>query len=129
MALSSLLVQLDECSIIELKVTNNTDEAISRAYFKGTYATPSRSVPWLEETFNYSISGGLEPGESATWSLAPNTYSEWGSLEERDDAVFTVEVTRLDGADGEALYEIGFDEDDAKKLDKLKEQVTELTGE
>ncbi len=86
-------------------------------------------MPWLEETFNYPISGGLEPGESATWSLAPNMFSEWGSLEERDDAVFTVEVTRLDGADGEALYEVEFDEDDEKKLEQLEEQVAELTGE
>ncbi len=115
--------------IIELEVVNNTDTAISRAYFKGTYATPGRSIPWIEEEFNYQISGGLEPGESAEWSLAPNMFSDWGDIEEKDDAVFTVEVTRLDGPDGEAVYEVEFDDEDAKRLEKLKEKIAGLSGQ
>ena len=115
--------------VIELDVENNTDTPISRAYFKGTYATPGRSIPWLEDEFNYEISGGLEPGESAEWSLAPNMFSDWGDVEERDDAVFTVEVIKLDGPDGEAVYEASFDDDDAKRLEKLKEKVAELSAE
>lgn len=115
--------------IIELEVVNNTDTAVSRAYFEGTYATPGRSVPWIEEEFNYNISGGLEPGESAQWSLAPNMFSDWGDVEEKDDAVFTVEVTRLDGPDGEAAYDVAFGDDDAKRLEKLKERVAELSGQ
>lgn len=90
--------------IIEMTVRNNTDYAISRAYFRGTYATPGRQVPWLVEGFNHSISGGLEPGEEQSWNLAPNQFGEWGKLEERSDAVLTIEVTRLDGPDGEALF-------------------------
>lgn len=112
--------------IIELEVTNDTDHAISRAYFKGTYATPGRSVPWIQEQFNYSISGGLEPGESAKWSLAPNMFSDWGKIEERDDAVFTVDVVQLDGPDGQLLYRVDFDEDDAARLEKLRQKVDEL---
>lgn len=109
--------------VIELKVHNDTDIAISRAYFKGTYATPGRSVPWLEDTFNYSISGGLEPGEVAEWSLAPNMFSAWGKVEEKDDAVFTVEVIRLDGPDGEPAHQLGFSDADARRLKKLREKI------
>src|SRR5690554_965710 len=115
--------------IIELEVLNNTSTPVSRAYFKGTYATPGRSIPWIEETFNHEISGGLEPGESAKWSLAPNMFSDWGSVEERDDAVFTVEVIKLDGPGGEALFEVTFDEDAAQRLKALKEIVGKLSTE
>src|SRR5699024_5838967 len=47
--------------IIELTVKNNTKHAISRAYFEATYASSDREIPWLEESFNYQISGGIEP--------------------------------------------------------------------
>lgn len=90
--------------VIDLAVQNGTGHPVSRAYFRGTIASPGRSVPWLVEEFNYSISGGLEPGESSDWSLAPNSFSEWGKVDAPSDALFTVEVLRLDGADGEALY-------------------------
>lgn len=107
---------------IELTVTNNTEHAISRAYFKGTLATPGRSVPWLEEEFNYEIRGGLEPGESMEWNLVPNMFSEWGQVEERDDMVFTVQTIRLDGPDGEALFEDNFSEADERRLESLREE-------
>ncbi|WP_312268048.1 DUF6694 family lipoprotein [Pseudescherichia sp.] len=106
--------------VIELSVENKTNTPISRAYFKGTIASPNRSIPWLVDTFNYSIPGGLEPGEKADWPLLPNMFSDWGKVEAPDDAVFTVEVVKLDGPDGNALYDSeGFTEDDQNRLDKL----------
>ncbi|MDQ3606733.1 MAG: hypothetical protein M3418_11200 [Gemmatimonadota bacterium] len=106
---------------IRLTVRNGTGHPISRAYFQGTIASPGRSVPWLVEDFNYSIRGGLEPGEEATWNLAPNQFSEWGTTNVPSEAVFTVEVTRLDGPDGEALFStFGFDSDDQVQLDALR---------
>lgn len=110
---------------IQLEVTNNTEHAVSRAYFDGRLATPGRSVAWLEETFNYSIAGGLEPGESAEWNLAPNTFSDWGQVEERDDMVFTVTTTRLDGADGEPLFVDDFGEREANRLETLRAEFGE----
>lgn len=107
--------------IIELSVHNGTDKAVSRAYFKGTIASPGRSVPWLSDTFNYEISGGLEPGEAASWVLAPNMFSEWGKVRAPDDAVFTVEVYKLDGADKNELYDAsGLTERELKRLVELK---------
>ncbi|MBH3412710.1 DUF6694 family lipoprotein [Pseudomonas putida] len=109
--------------IIEMTVSNGTDKAVARAYFKGTIATPGRSVPWLVKEFNYEISGGLEPGEVQNWSLAPNEFSEWGKVEPPHDAIFTVEVEQLDGADGKPLFGgAKFTEHDEARLATLRAQ-------
>jgi hypothetical protein len=106
--------------VVELSVVNNTSHAIARAYFKGTIASPGRSVPWHSDDFNYSISGGLEPGEKANWNLEPNMFSDWGKVDAPADAVFTVEVERLDGADGKPIFNAReFDEQDAKRMAAL----------
>lgn len=106
--------------IIELSVMNGTDKAVSRAYFTGTLASPNRSVPWIKDDFNYEISGGLEPGEEVTWYLAPNMFSDWGKVDAPKDAVFTVEVTQLDGPDGEEMYSVNnFGEDEQERLEEL----------
>ena len=113
----------EEQPIIELTVKNGTSHAVSRAYFNGTIASPNRSVPWYQDTFNYSISGGLEPGEEASWSLAPNMFSGWGKVNAPSDAIFTVTVEQIDGADGKALYSTsGFGEIEEKRLSELKEK-------
>jgi len=107
--------------IIELTVKNGTEKAVSRAYFEGTIASPNRSVPWYKDTFNYSISGGLESGEQATWSLAPNMFSDWGQVNAPTDAVFTVTVEQLDGPDGEPIYSTReFSNYDFERLNELK---------
>ncbi|TXE18665.1 hypothetical protein ES692_05950 [Psychroserpens burtonensis] len=105
--------------VIDLIVLNNTNQAISRAYFTGTIKSPERTVPWLVKEFNYKIAGGLEPGEKDNWKLAPNSYSDWGSVDSPKDAIFTVTVTKLDGVDGEELFSIDFDEDDKERLNEL----------
>lgn len=106
--------------IIELTVLNGTDQAISRAYFTGTLASPKRSVPWLKDDFNYNISGGLEPEEEVTWYLAPNMFSDWGTVNAPKDAVLTVEVKQLDGPDGEELYSVNnFGEEEQERLEEL----------
>lgn len=113
--------------IIELSVKNGTDSAVSRAYFRGTLASPGRSVPWLKDTFNYPISGGIEPGETASWKLAPNSFSDWGTVDSPADAVFTVEVTKIDGPDGETLYDSeGLSEYEQNRLDELTKKFGPL---
>jgi hypothetical protein len=112
---------IGEEPIIELTVKNGTSHAVARAYFKGTIASPDRSVPWFQDDFNYSISGGLEPGEEASWVLAPNRYSGWGSVDAPPEAIFTVTVERLDGAGGEPIFSTAvFGEREEKRLDWLK---------
>lgn len=109
--------------IIDISVTNGTSHAISRAYFKGTIASPGRSVPWFSDDFNYSISGGLEPGEKASWRLAPNSYGDWGKVNAPADAVLTVEVVRLDGPDEKALFDSRqFTDGNQKRLEALQKK-------
>jgi len=110
--------------VIELSVTNGTKSPVSRAYFHGVVATPGRSVPWISEDFNYAISGGLEPGESATWKLNPNMFSGWGT-KTPSDAVFTVDVVKLDGPDGKTLYDAeGLDDSEQRRLAELKSKFS-----
>ncbi|MBS3895412.1 hypothetical protein [Silanimonas sp.] len=109
--------------IIELSVKNGTSSPVSRAYFEGTIASPDRSVPWHQDTFNYSIPVGLEPGEDATLNLAPNMFSDWGKVNAPADAIFTVTVEKLDGPDGETLYSVhDFGEREIGRLAELKSQ-------
>jgi hypothetical protein len=47
-------------------------------------------------------------------------FSDWGKVRPPADAVFTVVVERLDGADGEPIFDArAFDESDAKRLTAL----------
>lgn len=109
--------------VIEITVKNGTQSPVSRAYFKGTIASPGRSIPWLVEEFNYEISGGLEPGEQQTWNLLPNQFGVWGKVDPPKDAVFTVEVVRLDGADKKVLFDSeGFTESNRARLEVLKKR-------
>lgn len=109
--------------IIELTVKNGTSQAVSHAYFEGTIVSSNRSVPWHKDTFNYSIPGGLEPGEEATWNLAPNMFSDWGKADAPMDAVFTVTVEQLDGPDGKTIYSAReFTKNDRERLSELKKQ-------
>ena len=115
------LERLSNPVVIELTVKNGTPKPISRAYFTGTLASPGRAVPWHKEDFNYTIPGGLEPGEQAAWKLAPSFLSNWQKVEAPTDAVLTVTVNRLDGADGKSLYSTAiFDSTDEVILAGLK---------
>jgi hypothetical protein len=108
---------------IEMRVKNGTATPVSRAYFVGVVSSPGRSIPWLKETFNYEIRGGLEPGEEATWQLAPNMFSPWGTTDVPADAGLSVTVVQLDGPDGKPLYSIlKFTENDAARLAALQKE-------
>jgi hypothetical protein len=113
--------------IIELTVKNGTEKAISRAYFNGTLESPERTIPWIKDDFNYEISGGLEPGEEATWYLVPNMFSDWGEVKAPKDAILTVEVTQLDGADENELYSVNnFGETEQNRLKELLNSYPEF---
>jgi hypothetical protein len=105
---------------IALRVRNDTGLPVSRAYFHGKVTSPGRSVPWISEDFHYTIRGGIEPGEEAEWSLEP--YTGWHT-EVPPEAGLEVEVVRLDGADGEALFDAAeFTEEDEARLAALRKE-------
>lgn len=114
---------LREVPVIDIKVLNKTKQSLSRIYFKGTYSTPGRKVPWFSEKFNYSVPGGMEPGESQKWSLSPNMFSAWGRASVKKGAVFTVEVV---GADDHKQRQIASVDELEDKLERLKSLKTQL---
>jgi len=116
-----------EEAVIELTVKNQTQHAVSRAHFQGVLASPGRSIPWVQDSFNYKIPGGLEPGEQATWRLSPAMLSEWRKApKDRKDMVLTVTVTRIDGADENPIYDSEFSKWDKEKLEELNIRLIEL---
>jgi hypothetical protein len=114
-------------AVIELTVKNTTKHAVSRAYFDCVLVSQGRSVPWVSESFNYSIAGGLEPGEEVTWKLSPNRFGEWRKApKDRDDMVLIVTVNRIDGADEKAIFDSSISKYDEKKLTKLNKRLEKL---
>lgn len=120
----------DRSPTIELRVRNDTAHPIARVYFDAVLATTGRAVPWVDTRFNYEIPGGLEPGEEATWRLAPNRFDDWGRAPaDRDDVVLAVVPYRVDGADGKALYDARqFGAADDKHLRKLRAEQQALAA-
>lgn len=108
--------------VISLTIHNGSPMALRRIYFHGTLSSPGRSIPWVDDDFNYEFPGGLEPGETKQLDLEPNMFSGWGNSEfnRRDDLQVKVVVVNLEGASGEKLIK-GDPEDAASKERELVE--------
>jgi hypothetical protein len=115
--------------MISMRVTNNTDKALSRIYYHGTVTTPGRTIPWIDDDFNNEIRGGLEPGESKDLDLAPNMFSNWGPKEtkERTDLVLTVRVINAEGVDHSKIAP-EFEKQDEARLQQLQKMKADLQG-
>jgi hypothetical protein len=113
--------------VLAFKVANSTGVPLSRLYFHGVVSTPGRKIPWVEDEFNYEVSGGLENGESKSLTLSPNMFSNWGKSDTqgRNDLVFTVKVVNAAGADKTKLAE-EFDTEAEARLSKLRVLKAEL---
>jgi hypothetical protein len=91
--------------VVVAKVKNGTTFSIARVGFKGTVASAGRATPWFVGTVELPIPGGIEPGESPTWEITPNQFSEWGKLDAPAEALFSLEIIKLVGADGAVLFD------------------------
>lgn len=85
---------------ITLDVTNNLSWAISFVHIGYKATTPGRSVPWTDEKFGMTVSGGIEPGE--TRSIATNAF---GIPAIAKDVQATAQI--LDVADAEKRHLVG----------------------
>ena len=93
-------------AMIELSLVNQTSVTVSRAYFAGTLTSPGREVPWAKGVFCKGIPGGMNSGESRELKLMP-FETVWDLIDPPSDAVLAVVITRLDGPDGRAIFDIG----------------------
>lgn len=106
---------------ITLSIKNNTDNAIASIYSIATVKSENREVPWIKEYLNFSISGGIQPGETVEVSLPQNMFSSWGTVNITENATLGIQFTRIDGANGVVLASTQeFTEENSKKLNELK---------
>ena len=107
--------------VLELTVTNSSDHAVAELMLHGVLKSPNREVAWVDETFYYVISGGLAPGESATWSLAPNRFGPWGNDQIPRNAVLTLTLLGVNNSEGEPLWDApALTDNEAERLEELR---------
>ncbi len=112
--------------VIELTARNNTDQTIFRFYCRGVLSSPGRDAPWVDETFNHSVRGGIQPGETQKFRLAPNMFGPWSKApKDREDMTLSLTVYRLDGPDGQELYPSQWSEEHQKRLAALDRIIHE----
>ena len=111
--------------VISFMLENKGKIAIKRIFMEGTLQTPGRSVPWLKETFNSEVRGGVEPGEKHKFDLAPNRFGEWGKVPK--DAVGTAVLTlRLLAFEDSSGQKVGDESEFLTKRAKAEERKGEL---
>lgn len=115
---------------ISLAIINNTNHAISRVYFDALLTSPNRSIPWVDTSFNYEINGGIEPGEGGEVTLSPNMFGEWSKPpQNRTDYILSLVTTRVDGANGEVLFDSEFPDYQQELLSELLTSIEEAEAE
>lgn len=87
--------------VIAFTIQNGSEVPVRRIFVHGILETPGRSVPWVEDDFNYEFSGGLEPGETQNLNLSPNMFGEWGnkSTKGRKDLVLNLQLVGIEAPD------------------------------
>ena len=109
---------------IEFTFTNGSKISLSRIYCDGVLHTPSRTIPWVKDSFNFEISGGIEPDETLTWIISPNSYGDWGNApKNRDDMELSLIVFKVDGPSGKTLYSISDSERYLKRIIRNQERL------
>lgn len=109
---------------IEFTMKNETNYSISKGYFIGILASPNRSVPWLYKSFNYSIPGGLEPGEEIKLRISPQYREQIDAINIAQNAVFIVEAKQLNGVNNKPVLSVcKFTQEDETRLKELKESL------
>lgn len=109
--------------VIDLEVTNGTDQAISELLLRGVVASADSSITWVDETFYYVIPDGIEPGETLEWSLAPNRFGPWGNAQIPSDAELTVTLEGLKDLDEQPLWDSPeLSEHELTRLEQLQKE-------
>lgn len=109
--------------VIDLEVTNGTDQAVSKLLLRGVLTSAGRSVPWVDESFYYAVPGGMEPGETMKWSLAPNRFGPWGDAQIPSSAELTVTLEGLRDSNDKALWDAPeLTKSEIVRLERLREE-------
>ncbi|MGM0831717.1 MAG: DUF6694 family lipoprotein [Pseudomonadota bacterium] len=107
--------------VIDLQVTNNSDQVISELLLHGVLTSPDRETPWVDETFYYVIADSLAPGETDQWSLAPNRFGPWGNNQIPRDTKLTLTLQGVNDVQGNPLWNSPpLSENETAKLEALR---------
>lgn len=110
---------------LRLTVRNGTATPVSRVAMRATVFSEGRAIPWLEESVNYTVAGGVEPGESKTWELNPNMFGKWSSLEVTPEMRVRIDVTGLDGPGETPIAKLLFSDTDRKDLAQAEAELAQ----
>jgi hypothetical protein len=108
-------------AIEEISLENNLTFAVSSVSYDYKIITPGRSVAWVKESGSFSISGGLEPGESKTLS-----FSGSRDVPKDQEITMTMTITKVEGPNSDPTLDGRFSEYDQDELVRLKERLSEL---
>ncbi|MDP3534426.1 MAG: hypothetical protein Q8S08_03440 [Halomonas sp.] len=107
--------------VIELAVANATEQTLSQLMLRGELSSPEHDTQWVDETFLYVISGGLAPGETGQWSLAPNRFGPWGDPQIPRDVRLTITLEGVRDSEGNPLWNSPpLTESEAARLEALR---------
>lgn len=92
---------------VELEIKSSLDKAISRVFLTAKLQSPGREVPWVDASFYYEVSGGIEPGETDRGIFGMNGSSDWADApKDRDDMVLTLTVVKVLDAAGAPIFDV-----------------------
>lgn len=107
--------------VIDISVSNQTDRTITQVQLRGVLTSEGRTSPWVDSSFYYVIPGGLAPGESAKWSLAPNRFGHWGDLDIPSNTTLDISLLGLQGEGGQPLWNAPMlTEQETERLTRLR---------
>lgn len=113
-------LDIDEATI-QVTVKNGLSQAISRVYFQGIVSTEGRSTPWIKDSVNYDIAGGIEPNETKKLEFRPNMFA-WPTENIPSGAKLDLTLEQVDDAKGEPLFKLPSN-DQTKELAALQDRA------
>jgi len=95
---------LDE-AVISFGVSNHSSVAIRRIFLRALLKSDQRAVPLAEPRIDYTIPGGLQPGETKRFDLDAATNGDWSEVSKKEArrAVLSLTPSAIEDATGERI--------------------------
>ena len=107
-------------TILNVTINNRTAFQVRAVTFRCTLTVPGQAEPWAEETFDFALDEGVEPGETVILTMKMDKLGSVAINEQPPEAELTVTPVSLKGAGGAELFTVeSFTKQDAERLDML----------
>ena len=116
-------------SVMDFKVKNGTDVALTNLYLRGTVTESATGKVLFSDDINYKLSAApLLPGETKALRLPNSTHGKWNAPEiwGRENLGFTIEVVNAENPAGQKLA-ASFTYKDGERLVALTANQAALT--